>query len=609
MRLFRVLAVVLLLLLAGTFVLAAAFGERLLAAAIERAGPALLGRDVRVGGVSIDWGFPTSAAATDLVVANADRSADPPLLRAERAEVTVALLNLLRLRVSPVRLTLRQPALHLARDAQGRWNLPWAGGGASGGASLIEFAAPREVEVENGEVTVDDLASPGVEARIAALSAHATPSGTAFRGTASLEGGAPVDVSGEAGPVAALFRVGAAPFPVRLAIGPEKARLSAVGHLARPLDPAGVDLGIEAQGDDLAPLLAAFAAPVAATPPFRFTARLTDVERGWSLRDIAARVGGSRMEGEASALLAGRRRPFLRFDLAAPFVAPSDLGWLAPVGGQGGATPGSLAGARLPTAAWLRQADAEGDLRVERLEGLATEPVGLRSNIELKDGRLRLQPLRIELAGGAAEGSATVEAVDGAPPRTGLRLEAADGLRLGPLLVAFGVEGFTGRVGTASVDVRGQGATLGEVAAGLDGVARFRVADGSVRVPGLARLSMGLVETFGAVLGVGGDAGATPVACAVGDLPVRRGVVHAERLVVVTPRVAVTAEGTLRLGDGALRLTLTPSPLDEALFRVVVPVVISGDLASPEVTPHPELRVGVRPEPAADVCAEEAGRR
>jgi hypothetical protein len=120
---------------------------------------------------------------------------------------------------------------------------------------------------------------------------------------------------------------------------------------------------------------------------------------------------------------------------------------------------------------------------------------------------------------------------------------------------------------------------------------------------------MGLVETFGAVLGVGGDAGATPVACAVGDLPVRRGVVHAERLVVVTPRVAVTAEGTLRLGDGALRLTLTPSPLDEALFRVVVPVVISGDLASPEVTPHPELRVGVRPEPAADVCAEEAGRR
>ena len=611
MRLFRVLAVVLLVLVAGTSILAAAFGERLLAAAIERAGPALLGREVRVGGVSIDWGFPTSAAATDLVVDNADRGADTPLLRAERAEVTVALLNLLRLRVLPVRLTLRQPALHLARDAQGRWNLPWAGGGASGGASPIEFEAPREVEVENGEVTVDDLASPGVEARIAALSARATPSGTAFRGTASLEGGAQVDVSGEAGPVAALFRVGAGPFPVRLAIGPEKARLSAVGHLARPLDLAGVDLGIEAQGDER---LRAVSRRVrrpgrrhAAVP--LHSAPLTDIERGWSLRDIAARVGESWVEGEASALLAGRRRPFLRYDLAAPFVAPSDLGWLAPGGGQGGATSGSLAGARLPTAAWLRQADAEGDLRVERLEGLANEPVGLRSNIELKDGRLRLQPLRIELAGGAAEGSATVEAVDGAPPRTGLRLEAADGLRLGPLLAAFGVDGFTGRVGTASVDVRGQGATVGEVAAGLDGVARFRVADGGIRVPGLARLSMGLVETFGAVLGVGGDAGATPVACAVGDLPVRRGVVLAERLVVVTPRVAVTAEGTLRLGDGALRLTLTPIPLDEALFRVVVPVVISGDLASPEVTPHPELRVGVRPEPAADVCAEEAGRR
>ena len=234
MKLLRVVAVVLLVLVAGTFILAAAFGERLLAAAIERAGPALLGREVRVGGVSIDWGFPTSAAATDLVVANADRGADTPLLRAERAEVTVAPLNLLRLRVSPVRLTLRQPVLHLARDAQGRWNLPSTGGGASGGGSLVGFEAPREVEVENGEVTVDDLASPGVEARVAALSARATPSGTGFRGKASLEGGAPVDFSGEAGPVAALFRDGAAPFPVRLAIGPETARLSAVGHLARP---------------------------------------------------------------------------------------------------------------------------------------------------------------------------------------------------------------------------------------------------------------------------------------------------------------------------------------------------------------------------------------
>ena len=88
-----------------------------------------------------------------------------------------------------------------------------------------------------------------------------------------------------------------------------------------------------------------------------------------------------------------------------------------------------------------------------------------------------------------------------------------------------------------------------------------------------------------------------------------RGVVHAERLVMVTPRVAITAEGTIRLGDGTLRLTLTPSPLDEALLRVVVPVVLSGDLASPEVAPQPELRVGARAGPPDDVCAQEADRR
>ena len=619
MKLVRVAAVALLVLAAGVVVVAATFGERLLAAAIGRAGPALVGREVRVGGVSIDWGFPTSIAATDLAVADAAWGADAPMLRARRAEATVDPLDLLRLRVSPVRLALRQPALRLARDARGRWNLPSAGssaggGSASGGGSLFESAAPREVEVEGGEMTVDDLASPGVEGRITGLSARGTPAGLEFRGTAAREGGAPVPFSGEAGPVAALFGGGggdAKPFPVRLAVGPETARLTANGHLARPLELSGVDLRVQAQSDDLAPLLAALAVPVAATPPFRLTARLTDAGRGWDLREVAARLGGSRIEGEASVLFAGRPKPLLRFDASAPRIALSDFGWLASGGGGGGGAPsGSWVSAELPTA-WLRLAEAEGGLRVERLEGLAAEPAGLRAGIGLRGGRLRVRPLRLELPGGVVEGTATVEAADGgAPPRVALEAEAS-GLQLGPLLAAFGVGGeVTGTARTASVDLRGRGATLREVAAGLDGAAGFRIADGSLRVPGLARLSMGLAETFGAVLGVGGDAGATPVACAVGDLRVRSGVAHAERLVVVTPRVAITGEGTVRLGDGTLRLTLTPHPLDAALLRVVVPVVVSGDLASPEVSTRPELRVGAaRAGAPADACAEEAGRR
>ena len=616
MRIVRIAAVVLLVLVLGTVVAAAAFGERLLAAAIERAGPALVGREVRVGDVSIDWGFPTSAAAADLVVADAAWAADEPMLRARRVEVTVEPLDLLRLRLSPVRLTLRQPALRLARDERGRWNLPSTGsgsGGASGGGSLFSLEAPREVVVEGGEVTVDHLAPPGVEARIAELSARGTPDGVDFRGTAAWWGGDPAPLSGETGPLAALFGGGgggAKPYPVRLALGPEKARLSATGHLARPLDLAGVDLRLEAEGDDLAPLLAAFAVPVADTPPFRLTARLTDIERGWRLQDVAARVDESRINGEASLRLAGRPKPLVKFDLVAPRVVPSDFGWLGSVGGGGGggAGSGSWMDAELPTA-WLRRADAEGDLRVERLEGLAAEPAGLRAGVELKDGRLRLQPLRLELAGGAAEGSATVEAAAGdTPPRAALRLEA-DGLRLGPLLAAFGAgDVATGTARTASVDLSGQGATPRGIAAGLDGAARFRVSDGSLRVPGLAKLSMGLLETFGTVLGVGGDAGATPVACAIGDLPVRDGIVHTERLVVVTSRAAITGEGVIRLGEGTLRLTLTPTPLDEALVRVVVPVVVSGDLASPEVEPHPELRAGTRPGSTADICAEEVGR-
>ena len=96
MRFVRIAAVILLVLVAGTVVVAAAFGDRLLAAAIERAGPALVGRDVRVGGVSIDWGFPTSVTATDLVVANADWDAGAPMLRFKVACDDAKFLNGLR---------------------------------------------------------------------------------------------------------------------------------------------------------------------------------------------------------------------------------------------------------------------------------------------------------------------------------------------------------------------------------------------------------------------------------------------------------------------------------------------------------------------------------
>lgn len=618
MKLTRVasaIGIVLLVLAAGAVFTVAIFGERLLAGAIERAGPTLIGRKVNVDGVTIDWGRLTTVAATGLVVADADWSASPALFRARRAELTIDLLDLLRLRLSPMRLGLREPVLHLSRNTQGRWNLPQSGsGGASGGRSPAKLAAPREIEVESGELTVDDLASPGIEARVAALSAR-TPraaGGIEFNGTASRGGSTPIAFSGRSGSIAKLLRSGdgdTKPFPIQLALGPEAARLSATGHIARPLDLAGFDLRLQGQGDDLAPLLTALAAaPATATPPYQLTARMTDTERGWELEDVAARLGESRMRGKV-ALSSGQQRPRLSMDLVAPRIVLSDFDWLASLGGRREAPSGSLADAPLPTA-WLRRADADGDLRVERLEGLATGPAKLRLGFELEQGRLRIQPIRLELAQGSAEGTATIDVASGAALRVALRVDGS-GVQLGPLLAPLGIDQVTGRLRSASVDLRGQGTTTRELAAGLDGAAHLRIVDGSIALPDLSHVSMGLVETLGYVLGGGGsgDAAATPVACAIGDFPVRQGVVHAERLTILTPRVVIAGEGTVRLNEATVRLTLVPRPLDEAFLRVVVPVVISGKLASPEVTTHPELRAGLRPDTMTDICRDELGRR
>ena len=460
-----------------------------------------------------------------------------------------------------------------------------------------------------GPITFDDLTSPGVEARVTALSASLTPSTerVEFNGTASLDDGAPVAFSGRVGSPTALFGNGGGAFPVRLTVAPDKARLSVEGQMARPLEFAGIDLRMEAQGEDLAPLLAAFAGPATHTPPFGMTARLTDIEHGWSLRDVAAQIGRSELRGEGALRLPAQERPQLSATLLATQLAPADFHWLAVLGGgQDGSS--ALADARLPTA-WLKRADAQGSLRVERLEGLASGPVALRLEFKLDDGRLHIEPLRLDPAQGMIGGSATVDAAGPAPPLLVLRAEAND-LRLESLLAMLGTHQLTGRVATAFVDLRGQGTTLREVAAGLDGALRFQVSEGSIGLGSLSHMSMGLVEALGVALGgQGGGSGSTPLTCAIGDLQLRQGVGRIERLVLVTPQLVIVGEGEVRLANATVHLALTPRPLDEALFRVVVPVVVSGTLTSPEVTKNPDLRVGSQSADVPDPCGRDADRR
>jgi hypothetical protein len=351
----------------------------------------------------------------------------------------------------------------------------------------------------------------------------------------------------------------------------------------------------------LAPLLSALtAAPRTATPPFRLAAHVTSTEDGWNLRQVEARIDQSEVRGVAAVPLRRRERPRLSVDLVAPHTVPSDFGWLTSVGQAREGVSSSSADVRLPTA-WLRRADGEGNLRVEEIGGLAAGPAGLRLSFKLEQGCLHIGPLRLELGQGAAEGATTIEASDAAPPRFTPRAEA-NGLQIRPLLAMLGMDEISGTLTPAFVDLRGQGATWREVAAGLDGSVRFRVADESIGLVSLSHTSMGLVETLGVALSGAGGGGATPMTCALGDISVRQGIAHAERLVVVIPQMVIYGEGTVQLSEGMVHLTPIPKPLDGALLRVVVPVVISGDLTSPEVTKAPGMRVGTQSATVPDAC-------
>jgi hypothetical protein len=589
---------------------ALAFGPRLLHAAIERAGPALIGREVHAGGAAIDWGRRTTLAATDLSVANAAWAARQPMLSTARAAVTFDLLDLLRLRLAPAAIEVRDPVLRLARNAEGEWNIPGGGSSTRGGSEAGEghratswaLRALRALHVEGGEVILDDRASAAVDAHVTGLSVRPQDSrdGIAAEGRIALGAAAPIPFSVQAGPFAGRpGEAGLEPIPVRVALGPETARLSADGRVAVPPGIDGLDMQVEAHGEDLSPLLAALGGlQVPPTPAFEASASVKGVGRELRLRDISARLGGSRIEGKASLALGPRTRPRLSFDLDAPQAALADFRWLGPAG----ASPPGAGGGDVPTG-WLDMADMQGSLRLAELKGLA-DGGSLRAGVELSDRVLRIDPFHLALASGSASGHAVLDAAEG-PPSVALHVEAK-GLRLEPLLAAVGTQMVEGALTTASATLHGRGTSWGAIAGSLDGHARFRIDDGTIAPSRVRHMALGLGEAFGLVFGAQPEA--TPLVCAIGDIPVQQGVARAERLVAVLPSVAITAEGEARLGEGTIQLRLTPQPLDGAVLRLLAPADVSGSLWSPEVEVHTTLGSGPEQASAARICGQD-GRK
>lgn len=519
---------------------------------------ARLAREVRlVGNLDVDPGWTVRARARDVRIANAEWAPAQPFLQAEAVEVALNLGALLRGRTAMPEITIHQPRVRLARNAEGKVNWDFLLDGATGG----DLPAVRQLEIAGGLVTYDD---PGLDESIRVTFEHVTGSLTAderlrLYGTAQV-GALPASVELEARPVApgegwrtdAVMQLAA----VVLAVS---------GTLGEP------DLRVELRAEDLSQFDVPPLASLPYTPPVRLETRLTRDGDHWLLDNLDVSIGERHLDGDIR----------IDFDQTPPMVWATLYLDSLPIPKRPAPSPDDplIADVPIPTEP-LKKLNLRANLRIGEIESDMLSARDLRVSARIENGRLTLAPLSLQTDEGRIAGRWVLDA-GRQPPASTLHLQIEQP-RLGGLLPLAAREAIEGRA-SGRIDLRGAGADLRSLLADAEGQIVFVMRDGA--------LSTRLVELAGIVPGErpvakAAEAERTLLRCAIAAFVVEGGVLRTRPVVFDTHDNLLTVEGYVDAVRDEIDLTMTAYPKDPGLLAMRAPIRVAGSLRDPDIAPE-----------------------
>ena len=392
----------------------------------------------------------------------------------------------------------------------------------------------------------------------------------------------PVDASGTIG-------AGDSDVPVALTVEMFGAVTNINGTVGDLEEFEEVNLDIRIAGDKLLDLnvVAGSFPPIG---PYTVQANLKDGDDdSYILDNFHARIAESDLAGTLTMSIDDR--PRLTADLTSSLLdldallvknkdsAAAETGDSAGDGGSG--APGEAAEAErlfsdepLDLAA-LSEADAEIALSVSNLRygGLALRNAVVAVN--LKDGVLRIDPLRASLADGSLDGE--LELHSGSQPpnlRVGLNVSEVDLAAIKPL---FDLSEVVNGPLDLDISLRGAGRSPHEIASSLNGRVDMLIGAGTIPNEYVDLIAADLLrfvvpgseETDGARLN-----------CFVARFAVTDGVAVNEALLLDTALTTTAGKGQIDLGREIADLTIVPRPKDPALFSLAIPILIDGPLTN-----------------------------
>ncbi|KAF0225548.1 MAG: hypothetical protein FD176_234, partial [Rhodospirillaceae bacterium] len=317
--------------------------------------------------------------------------------------------------------------------------------------------------------------------------------------------------------------------------------------------PSGIEVVVQAETDNLAPVGRLLGHELPALGPVRASADLRDIKGGiWQVSDLKAHVGGSDLAGEANLYPSGRLTAHLtagRLDVAdfsskaPPAPAPTD-GRLIPALGL---SPESLRGL-----------DVDASLKAEKLLLSGLTIAGFAAGARLQGGVLSIPGLKGMVAGGHLDGALSVDA---RPDQAlvDVRL-ASEGVDFGRLSQDAGSTLLSGGIGSLKFALKSRGGDLRTLAAHANGSALLSLGPGRVHNRAFSLAGGDLISVIlSAVNPLAHSRETTEMACAVAHFRLKDGVAFTDKgLAVQADGVDVVGAGTIDLRTEALDLGFTP---------------------------------------------------
>ncbi len=401
--------------------------------------------------------------------------------------------------------------------------------------------------------------------------------------------GAPFGGRADTGDVLSVLSTGE-PFPLRLDVKAGATRIEAEGEIDELARLGEIDVRLDIAGPSLATLYPTLRLSLPETPPYRFTGRLTKRGARYAYEKFSGKIGASDIAGDGS-FEDREPRPQLEATLRSQRLDVADLGTLVGVDRKNAKSkkPSRRAAEAKPTAKVASDVLPDTDFNTERLGAIDARVVLKAQQLvmpqrfavedfavtaQLRDGVLRLAPLRFGYAGGDVVGELTLDARTPQPTaKVAVDLRRVLLAELFPTIEKMKASG--GLLG-AQIRLKGNGGSIADLLGSSSGTVTAAMAGGQVSHLSLSTVSLNGGEVLRLLLG--GDR-PTAVRCAGAALQVTGGKGTFTQFVFDTEEVRINGSGTVDLGRERFDVTLRPRPKDPGLFSVRAPVRVFGSFS------------------------------